>query len=383
MATPHKERAHSAIGASSAYRWWQCPGSVRLCEGIEDTASEYAAEGTRAHEFAEYCLTTSITDASGPDAREHVHWTRDIAEAVQEYLDLIWPRVTDGAELEVERRFHLTDIDEDAFGTNDAMIYYPKKKLLEIFDYKHGAGVSVDAEDNKQLLYYALGAALAKDNLPIEQITMWIVQPRCSHPEGSVRSWTITSEDLLDWAGDLKQAVARTKDPDAPLVAGDQCRWCPAAAICPANRDHAIDGARLDFTDPAELSETDLSDLLDRVSHIEAWIRSVREYAYTRAMAGDPPRGYKLVQKRPSRKWADEKGAIKYIRRRGLLEEDYYERKLKSVAQIEKQLEKDDREALNDFVIKESSGLTLAPDSDRRSAVTPSATDDFSIVDSD
>lgn len=377
MLKNHKERAHSAIGASSAYRWWNCPGSVRLCDGIEDKASEYAEEGTRAHEFAEYCLTTGVKDASGPDAREHVHWTPEIAEAVQEYLDLIWPKVGKGSELEVERRFHLTDIDEDAYGTNDAMIYHPKKRLLEIFDYKHGAGVSVDAEDNKQLLYYALGAALAKDNLPIEQITMWIVQPRCNHPDGPVRSWTISAEDLMDWAGDLKQAVARTKEPDAPLVAGAQCRWCPAAPICPANQEFAIQGAKLDFTDPAELPENELSDLLDRISHIEAWIRSVREYAYARAMAGDPPRGYKLVQKRPSRKWADEKGAIKYIRRLGLLEEDYYEKKLKSVAQIEKQLDRDDREPLADFVVKESSGLTLAPDTDRRPAVTPNATDDF------
>lgn len=45
---------HAVLSASSAYRWIQCPPSVKLCDEFEDVATVYAQEGTDAHSMCEY-----------------------------------------------------------------------------------------------------------------------------------------------------------------------------------------------------------------------------------------------------------------------------------------------------------------------------------------
>lgn len=376
----HAEREHSPVGASGFYRWSKCPGQPALAEGLPNKSSVFAEEGTRAHEFAEYCLNTGVTDTFSRDAKEHVHWTEDIAEAVQLYLDTIAGEKDKGDDVGVEVRFHLSAIHHLAFGTADCVIYKPKSRTLVVLDYKHGKGVPVEAEGSGQLRYYALGAMLNKDNLPIDRIKMVIVQPRCYHPDGPVRTWEIPFEDLLEFSSELKNAIEATEKPDAPLVAGDHCQFCPAAAICPALHDHSVEAAKLDFAeqDPSAMSDAELGELLAKVDHIQNWIKQVREYAYGQAMNGNPPTGYKLVSKRPTRKWVDEKGAQLFMFKRGFESSDIYKMDLKSPAQLEKLLEKDDREFLDTFIVKESSGYTLAHESDRRPAVTPNAADDFS-----
>ena len=61
----HSERAHSEVGASSASRWMTCPASVKASRGIENKSSKYAAEGTCAHELADYCLTNDLEAIHG------------------------------------------------------------------------------------------------------------------------------------------------------------------------------------------------------------------------------------------------------------------------------------------------------------------------------
>ena len=52
----HKERAHAKLSASGAGRWASCPGSVQMEDGIPDSESVYAKEGTLAHELSELKL---------------------------------------------------------------------------------------------------------------------------------------------------------------------------------------------------------------------------------------------------------------------------------------------------------------------------------------
>ena len=52
----HSERDHALLGPSNAYQWAACPPSARLSEGLPDTGSEAAKEGTLAHELAELKL---------------------------------------------------------------------------------------------------------------------------------------------------------------------------------------------------------------------------------------------------------------------------------------------------------------------------------------
>lgn len=45
---------HAMLSASSSARWLACPPSAQLCAALPDTVTDYAREGTCAHELAEY-----------------------------------------------------------------------------------------------------------------------------------------------------------------------------------------------------------------------------------------------------------------------------------------------------------------------------------------
>ena len=63
----HKDRAHALLSASSAHRWLACPPSAVAAAAYENTSSEYAAEGTMAHEVAEIVVSGNIRPETGRD----------------------------------------------------------------------------------------------------------------------------------------------------------------------------------------------------------------------------------------------------------------------------------------------------------------------------
>ena len=220
-------QVHSPLGGSIAHRWINCPGSVAACRGIEDRESVYAAEGTAAHTLAALCLDQGqdadyfagqFVNAHGlcgeADGAKSFVINDDMIEAVQVYLDEVNKLIDIDNECEVEVRFDLTDVHEDMYGTADISIYKPAAKHLITIDYKHGRGVPVEVKDNNQGLFYALGAALRYHNRGLKKITIGIVQPRCPHPDGPVRTWDVDPVHLLEWAADLRRAAERTEDPD-------------------------------------------------------------------------------------------------------------------------------------------------------------------------
>jgi hypothetical protein len=354
-----------------------CPGSVRLSAGIADPGSVYAAEGTAAHELAEWCLTT--TD----DAAERVgdEWTvgnhvftvdEEMAQAVQVYVDFVRSEAARGNKLMIEQRFDLSDtVHPGMFGTADAVVYHASTKELVVADYKHGKGYAVEADANPQLLYYAIGAAsLIKS--PVLKVTVTIVQPRAFHKSGPIRSWSCGVWDLVEYVGVLRAAAQATEDPNAPLNPGDWCRFCKARGSCPALRDAAVDASLVEFTTvPDSLTSEQLAAILDKAGLIEDWISAVRAEALRRAEMGAPPTGWKLVQKRATRRWVfDEEDTANRLRVAYSLPDDkLYTRKLVTPAQIEKLLPKKMKDSLADLVVKESSGVTLARESDPREAV--------------
>lgn len=351
--------AHSHIGASSMHRWANCPGSVRLSRDLPSVTSKYAAEGTRAHEIAASYLDskkfTDIDDAS-----------QEMLDAVCVYIDAVNEDLSRAEFLDkgsfflVEHKFDLSSIHPGLYGTSDCVIYLPKTKTLIVYDYKHGAGVAVEAESNEQLMYYGLGALLSTGAL-CDTVVLKIVQPRCDHPNGFIREWALNTIDLLDFAADLKEAALRTEDPNAPLKSGAWCRFCPAAALCPELHKKALTVAKNEFKatlsyDPVKLSET-----LDALPALEAFVSQVREFAYAEAMHGRLPPGYKLVAKRATRKWRmhedDTASALECMLPD---QECYWVKKLKTPAQVEKLLGKTGKADLADLVVFESAGLKLA-----------------------
>lgn len=383
--------AHSKLGASSAHRWMACPGSVRLGAGLEPVSSFYAAEGSAAHELAAGCLEngTDSTHEYSPTHWEHDghkgEVTDEMREAVQVYLDTVRGDSIENGESPyrlIEQKFHLKELHPDLFGTADCVQVWPAAKLMRVYDYKHGAGVAVDVDANPQLLYYALGALLSYKK-PVTDVELVVVQPRCDHSDGRVRRWRLKAVDLLDFEADLLAAVKRTEAPDAPLVLGEHCHWCPAAAVCPEAKRRAQEAAKMDFK-PEAYDPQALADTLKILPAIEGWAKTVREFAYGEAQRGRCPPGFKLVDKRPIRKWKVEDAPLAAeLTKIGLTESDIYApREAKSPAQIEKVIGKGKKNAdklavVDSLCAAVSSGTKLVPESEPGEPVKRSAQEDF------
>jgi len=377
---------HSAIGASSSERWFNCPGSIPLSFGVEQETSKYAAEGTAAHNLAEMCLNEEqdASDYIGQTV-EGFEVTQDMANAVQVYLDTIYKIAGEESEITVEEKFSLDWIDKELFGTNDCCVYDPAMGKLTILDYKHGQGKVVEAEGNTQLLYYALGAARG---LYVTVIDLVIVQPRADHPKGPVRSWSVTPEELKEYELTLKDRVAdvrkarKANDPYKYTKAGDHCTFCPAAGFCETLRNRAYEVAAVEFTDtplelpsPEKMDLNQLSKVLTDATLVETWLKSVRQFAHSEADRGIIIPGFKLVKKRSNRAWISEEDAIREFD--PLFGDSIYNKKLKSPAQVEKIVGKEEVERL---CHKPDTGNTLVPGKDKRPSVTPNAIADFNDI---
>ena len=234
---------HSKIGASGAHRFWECEGCVALSEKakregkVKDT-SKFALEGTAAHLLAEVCFRTSdVADGYVGSVIEVedqlIKVTQGMADAVQVYLDTVEDTLKKSCNhiFGFEKEFRLEDVDEDAYGVNDAFLYIPKEKKLIVWDYKHGKGVAVEVKHNKQLQYYAVGA-LKHIRGNVETIEIVIVQPRKKHKDGFIRSYNYTNIELLAFKIKLKEKIQATKKPVLRLRAGSWCKFCPAILIC-------------------------------------------------------------------------------------------------------------------------------------------------------
>ncbi len=391
--------AHSKYSASSAYRWFNCPGSIALCEQVpEPITSEYAKEGTVAHTLAEELLLypdRKIQDYVGKWCEiegSKFNVTQEMADHVQAYVDYIMGLTEQldeddfGYRLYVEERFQLKQVSPELFGTNDACIVcYDRNEnayLLEVIDLKYGAGVDVGVENNKQLLYYALGAVLKYDIKP-KHIRMHIFQPRS--PSGNpIKVWEINYDTLVEFKVELKQKLYEAKEPGAPLHSGDHCRWCPAKAVCPALKKKTQELARMDFDDdaivlpePRVLTEEELGKVLESASLLKDWLNSVEYHAQLILESGSAVPGYKLVKKRANRKWIDEESTVNELNALGVKDKDMYSApKLKSPAQMEK-IKSVGKELVAKLCETPDTGKTIAPLSDKREAIPPSAISDF------
>lgn len=351
-------------------RWATCPGSVRMSRGLRGAESKYAAEGTAAHDLAKTILECEL--AGQPFAYDNSDIDPEMLEPVMVYVKEVLSDAK-GNDVLIEERCDLSQVHPGLFGTCDNVTFVKADKVLKVRDYKHGSGIPVEVKGNKQLRYYGLAALLSTD-FPCETVELTIVQPRVNHPQGPIRSERISSLELLEFAEELKNAALATERPDAPIVAGDHCRFCPAAGICPALRSKAQDMARLDFSEVSEqpLSIDELAKALEWVPVLKQWAENVDRHAYSLAQKGTKIPGFKLVAKRGIRKWSDEKEVGRFLEREftpTTLRSLYEDPAMKSVAQMEKTLHPNQWPKLLPYIVKISSGEALVPESDPRPEV--------------
>lgn len=378
---------HARLSASAAHRWMACPGSV----APGGVAGRDAALGTLAHSIAAKCFDE---DASPSDFLCHketidgheVEVDLEMVEGVQAYIDeadrdehpsdAVW---WEHPLTEALRRLH-----PDLGGTADRVRYRAADKTLCVTDFKYGAGKYVEAEGNPQLKVYALGAMLSIDQ-PVAEVEVKIVQPRF---EGAkpVRSWKFRAVDIVDFSADLIAAAEATRQPDPPRAAGAHCTFCQKAKDCPEleRKHHALVAA--DFADLSSVAPEKLATALTDIPLLKQRIKAIEEHAYQLACGGTAIPGFKLVEKRPVRKWKSEGEVVMWAQSQAV--DPWAPRELLSPAQLEKVLadalprgkKQNAKTALEPFVEKVSSGLALVPEHDDRPPAKQITAADFSVL---
>lgn len=374
---------HALLSASGAHRWLACPPSARLEAGLPESSSQAAEQGTVAHAFAEWKLRRALHQApamkpvSGWIDTEMEALTDDYVAFIQERLREVGKRCADPVVL-IEQRLDFSHIVPAGFGTGDCVII--AEPTLQIIDLKYGQGVLVDAEHNPQLMLYALGALHAFGSLyAIDEVAVTIYQPRRSN----VSTWTIPVTDLETWAEDtVKPRAVLAAKGDGEFAPGEHCRFCKLSATCRARAQANLELARLEFAPPAELSDAEIADVLARLPELKAWASDVEAYALSLAVnQGKHWTGFKLVEGRSIRKYADEEAVAAAAEAAGVT--DIWQQRLKTITALEKQLgKKRFTELFGDLVIKPPGKPTLVPETDKRPTLAPmsSADSEFSPI---
>ena len=386
---------HARLSPSGAHRWSRCSAALLIEEKLPDKGSKYADEGTAAHELASWILGEERTKADAealigvlgievngdvwPITQEMVDHCFDYAKLVREYAE--------GGSLLVEQRVEFStwvDVPK-SFGTSDAVIL--KNDQIIVVDLKYGMGERVDANENEQLMLYALGALHEFSWFAnFKDVVMVIHQPRLNH----VSEYTVDVDHLKAFADRMKDAAKAALTPNTDFNPGEkQCRWCRAKATCPALRSDITEMVAADASDfddlgddlPIDTSPGYLAVAMDKVALIEGWCKAVRAEVERRLFEGQPVPGYKLVEGRlGARQWAHKDTVEQVFKDWRYRKDEMYEFALISPTKAEKVLASNPVRwaKLQQLIDRRPGKASVAPASDRRPAISPAATaDDF------
>lgn len=373
---------HALLSASSAYRWLACPPSARLEEQFPDSKSEYAEEGTLAHEIAALMLekhfTTSIKPKEfarrlaalqekplySPAMLEHVTAYYDYV--IEQYRALTLPVIL------IEQRVDFSEYAPEGFGTCDCILI--GGDTMQVIDLKYGAGVPVSAEGNAQMRLYALGALNEFSFVyDIERISMTIYQPRLD----SISTAEMSAEELTSWGDTVViPAAALAIEGKGDYCAGDHCRFCRAKAQCRARAEENLKATQYDFALPPLLNDGEVAEILGLAEKLIAWAKDIQDFALVEARDHDKAwPGWKLVEGRSNRAYADADQVASKLILSGIEEAIIYERSLLGLTAMEKALggKKKLETLIGDLIIKPPGKPVLVPETDKRPALSTTA----------
>jgi len=345
----------SIVGGSTAKRVISCPASVKLVAKMPPKPSSvHADRGTLLHDAISLILEDK-PDVVGMKYNDIILTQELYDEKIVPALAALDEINVDGSlEYVVESRVGFGDLLPGVFGSADLLGRIGQRAV--VLDWKFGDGVAVSAEENEQGMFYAAAAMRTLDTEWVfegaDEIEIVIVQPPV------IRRWLTTPERIKQFERDLVAAVKQSQKDDAAFKTGDHCRWCAAKPVCPQMTGE-VD--RFVKTSLQTIDATQISHYLQQADQVEEFIKSVREMAFTMLENDVKVPGYKLVAKRGTRQWVDEKAAEE------LLGDKAFEKKLISVAQAEKLIGK--KNFPQELAVSVSTGNTLANEDDPRPAI--------------
>lgn len=379
---------HALLSASGAHRWLHCTGSPLLEKDFPDSTSVYAQEGTLAHELCELKLkkyTTVMPKGTYTRAHNKIMkselWQNEMEMTSDAYLEYVIDIILSykiAPVVLIEKRVDFSRYVPEGFGTADCLIL--AGDTLHVVDYKHGKGVVVDADHNPQMMLYALGAMSELSLLyRFKFVHMTIVQPRVNN----ISEFTLTADELTEWGEMVVKPKAEAAiSGKGEFEAGDWCRFCRAKQQC-KTRYEANDSLYPELSerhDPRLITLAELGKYLKRGKDMAAWLEDMKEYALSESLAGAEVPGWKAVEGRGSRAFTDTDEAVDTLIKNGIDESVLYERRVLTLAQMEKAVgKKAFGELVGDLVVKNPGKPTLVEESDKRPKITnqPTAADVF------
>ena len=368
---------HAFLSPSSSERWFNCTKSAWLCEQFPDLGSVFAAEGTDAHRLCEFLLHDMLGMPDTDPRPGMTYYNQEMEEAAQGYVQFIrekleaWKAKGALPTVFVEQRVDLRAFIPESMGTSDCVIVASDR--IVIVDFKYG--MHPVPATSLQLRIYALGACEMFSALyDFSSVRMVVYQPRI----GNVDECRMTVKDLYSWAaGELRERAQAAFAGKGSFRVGEWCRNCRARRQCRELAAHQLEIAKYDFSDPPLLTDAEISEVLSRVDDLVAWANAVREYALSAALEGRKIAGWKVVEGRSARKFADDDAVCARVSAAGF---DPYEKKMLGVTALEKLLgRKDFRNLLADLVVRQAGKPVLVPESDKRPELDLASVDFASV----
>ena len=355
---------HAMLSASSSARWLACPPSAQLCAALPDTVTDYAREGTCAHELAEYKVQKLLGNPAPNPVENLDFYDTEMEDCTNSYAQYIAEQLANLQEpiVLVEQRLDFSRYVPDGFGTGDCVIV--ADDVLTVIDFKYGKGVAVSADHNSQMMLYALGALELFDALyDIAEIRMVIFQPRIQN----LSEYIMPLSDLLHWAEiELKPKAALAARGEGEFSAGEHCRFCKRKATCRKQAEHNLQLAKYDFAMPDKLTDIEIEAILETADQLVAWASDVKEYALQQSLQGKAWKNWKLVEGRARRAYCSETVAAEAVQAAGF---DPYEHKVLGITAMTRMLgKKKFEELLGNLLVKPQGKPTLVPLSDKRPA---------------
>lgn len=368
---------HAILSASGAHRWLACTPSARLEMKFPPSSSAYAEEGTVAHAVAELTaryflgeLDEVAYENAIADFESNEYYNEEMRECATAYAEFVLQRFNEAKEVcedptvILETRLDFSKWVPGGFGTGDCVII--AEPILDVIDFKYGKGVRVEAEDNPQMQLYGLGAITEYGDLyNIETIRMTIFQPRLS---GTMNSAEKSVKELLTWAQKVVKPKARLADKGEGEFAPSEetCKFCRAKGQCRARTEMNL---KLfdESPDPLLISLEEAGEILSKAGDIEGWLKDLRDLVTKALTSGESVTGWKMVEGRSNRKFADEDKVVEAMKAAGYDEALLFERKLITLTKMEKDFgKKAVGEILKDLIVKPKGAPTLVPESDKR-----------------
>ncbi len=374
---------HSFLSPSAAHRWLACTPSARIEAMFPAAGSAVAEEGTLAHHLAQISLLRMIGAIGSHEAFQMLkeaqgnnYYSVEMNDFVSAYVDAVNDEIMheEGEVVEVERKLDLSQLVPGCFGTADALI--ARRGEVHIFDLKYGKGVKVEAQNNPQLMLYALGVCEAYKAAIGEGdafVTLHIVQPRLN----AHTVWQTKVKELKEWQNKVLQPKAmEAYTGSGNFVTGEHCRFCKAKGVC---RKLADEASGINDKAVALLSLDEISEKLAKIPVVELWCKALQEHALRQALNGVEIPNYKVVAGRSIRKYANEGAMLEALKANGVDEKAVTRVSLIALTELEKMLGKDEVNRMyGGLIVKPEGKPTLVPVTDKRPAID--AASDFMDV---